>query len=175
MFQYLPAYARNFLAAGGLAVFGAVPSVHAEALPLPSGEVILTVDGNVSNTNGNDAASFDMDMLMAMPAVTFSTSTTWTEGEPTFTGVSLKHLMEAVGAEGSEITAIALNNYSVTIPAEGLTDEAPIIAYQINGESFSRRDKGPLWIVYPFDSDPAYQNELVYGRSIWQLSQLTIK
>ncbi|MEC8574513.1 MAG: oxidoreductase, partial [Pseudomonadota bacterium] len=38
----------------------------------------------------------------------------------------------------------------------------------------SLRDKGPLWIVYPFDSDPAYQTEAIYSRSIWQLEEITV-
>lgn len=173
MYQYPQAYIRQLLAAGAIAVMAIAPAAQAETLAPPTGEVVLTVDGKIAVTNADGTASFDMDMLMAMPSVTFSTTSTWTEGTPTFTGVSLKLLLEAVGAESGEITATALNNYSVTIPTDSLKDEAPIIAYQIDGQTFSRRDKGPLWIIYPFDSDPAYQNELIYGRSIWQLSRLT--
>lgn len=175
MFQYAPQFPRILSAAATGAVFAFVSAALAEALPVPAGEVILTVDGTVSNTNDGDTAAFDLDTLMAMPAVTFSTNTTWTEGAQSFTGVPLKAVLDAVGAEGTEVAATALNNYSVTIPFDGLSDQAPIIAYHIDGETFSRRDKGPLWIVYPYDSDPAYQNELIYGRSIWQLSRLTVK
>lgn len=175
MFQYAQPYRRALFAAVGCALMSGAAMGQASTLAQPAGEVILTVDGAVSNTNEGAAAVFDMDALMAMPSVSFTTSTTWTEGTPTFSGVPLKALLDAVGAQGSEIAAIALNNYSVTIPTDGLTDEAPIIAYEIDGATFSRRDKGPLWIVYPYDSDPAYQNELIYGRSIWQLSRLTVK
>ena len=51
----------------------------------------------------------------------------------------------------------------------------PIIAYYTNGEEMSRRDKGPLWVVYPYDSDIAYQTELVYSRSIWQLDRISVE
>lgn len=36
----------------------------------------------------------------------------------------------------------------------------------------SVRDKGPLWVIYPYDSDPALQSEVTYARSIWQLVRI---
>jgi hypothetical protein len=39
----------------------------------------------------------------------------------------------------------------------------------MNGAPLSRREKGPYWLVYPYDSDPIFQSETVYTRSIWQL------
>ena len=38
----------------------------------------------------------------------------------------------------------------------------------------SLRDKGPLWIVYPFDSNPSYSTEVTYARSIWQLDRIEV-
>lgn len=159
---------------------GKVAAVAATLALLPAllfagakGEIILTVDGAVAAQGA--AMDFDMDGLKALPAVSFDTSTTWTDGVSTFTGVPLKALLDATGATGDEIEAIALNNYSVAIPVDSLTDESPIVAYEIDGAGFSRRDKGPLWIVYPFDQSEEYRNELVYGRSIWQLRTLTVR
>jgi hypothetical protein len=37
------------------------------------------------------------------------------------------------------------------------------------------RDKGPLFIVYPFDSDPRLQTEQYYGRAVWQLKELNVR
>ena len=36
-------------------------------------------------------------------------------------------------------------------------------------------DKGPLFIVYPYDSDPALHSQKFYGRSVWQLSRLIVE
>lgn len=160
-------------ALSALLAFSAVLPASAE-LAAPSGEQILTVHGNISVTNSEGAAAFDLEMLQALPATEFATSTTWTEGVKTFRGVPLKALLESLGAKGATITATALNNYSVDIPMDALKDDAPIIAYTIDGETFSRRDKGPLWIVFPYDSSADYQTELVYGWSIWQLADLTV-
>jgi hypothetical protein len=143
-------------------------------LAQPTGEAVLTVNGAIAQTNSEGAALFDMEMLQALPAVEFTTTTQWTEGPQTFKGVPLKALLESLGATGTKITATALNNYSVEIPVDALKDDVPIVAYTINGETFSRRDKGPLWIVFPYDSGPDYQTELVFGWSIWQLATLSV-
>jgi hypothetical protein len=37
------------------------------------------------------------------------------------------------------------------------------------------RDKGPLFIVYPYDSDPQLATQTFYGRSAWQLAKLIVK
>jgi hypothetical protein len=43
-----------------------------------------------------------------------------------------------------------------------------------NGEYMPVRDKGPLFVVYPFDSDPALRNQRYYGRCAWQLAQVDV-
>lgn len=149
------------------------PTASFAEMAAPTGEVILTIDGSIANTNAEGSAQFDLDMLMAMPSSGFDTTTTWTDGMHRFEGVPLKALMDAVGGEGTKIIATALNDYAVEIPIEAIEENVPILAYHIDGETFSRRDKGPLWIVFPYDSSPDYQTELVYGWSIWQLSKLT--
>lgn len=175
MFPYQVARAVRGLCVVLFASLSGVGAASADLPAAPAGEVILFVDGAIANTNVGKEAQFDIDTLSQMPVVTFTTSTTWTEGTPTFTGVPLKALLKAVGATGPNVSAIALNNYAIDIPLDSLTDEAPIVAYQIDGKPFSRRDKGPLWIVYPYDSSADYRNELVYSRSIWQLQRLTVK
>jgi hypothetical protein len=37
------------------------------------------------------------------------------------------------------------------------------------------RDKGPLFIVYPYDSKPELKSQTYYGRSAWQLAKLIIE
>ena len=149
--------------------------LQAADLETPRGEVVLTVSGQVASTNVAETARFDMDMLHAMPRQSFTTTTIWTEGAQQFEGVPLKALLDAVGANGETLHMVALNDYAVDIPLEALADHAPIIAYRVNGKDISVRDKGPLWIVYPYDSDPRYRSELIYSRSIWQLDRIEVR
>ena len=32
----------------------------------------------------------------------------------------------------------------------------------------SVRDKGPIFVIYPFDEAPELYNETYFGRSVWQ-------
>ena len=147
----------------------------ASALDAARGPVVLTVSGEISVTNAGDTAEFDIEMLEQIGTVTFSTSTIWTEGLQTFTGVELATLLEALGADGATLRSSAINDYSVDIPASDAVEGGPIVAYLRNGEPMSIREKGPLWIIYPYDSSPDYQSELVYSRSIWQLDRIEVR
>ena len=144
-------------------------------MPSPKGEVVLTLRGAIDETNQPGAAAFDLAMLQALPPVTVTTTTIWTEGEQTFTGVSLKALLDRFDAAGKAVEATALNDYFTEIPAEDIVDDGPIVAYMQNGNLLSVRDKGPLWIVYPYDSDGRWRSEVIYARSIWQLTSITVK
>lgn len=149
-------------------------SAQAEDLAALTGEVVLTISGNIGQTGPDGSAQFDMEMLKAMPQRNFETSTIWTEGETSFVGVPLSVLLEKVGAEGATIRATAINDYAVEIPVDSISAQDPIVAYEMDGAAMSRRQKGPLWIVYPYDSDTKYQTEVIYSRSIWQLDRLEI-
>ena len=43
-----------------------------------------------------------------------------------------------------------------------------------NGEH-AGTDKGPLFIVYPFDSDPELKQQIYYNRSAWQVARLLVE
>lgn len=144
-------------------------------LPPPAGEVVLTVSGQISETNSGEVAALDIAALETMEPVTFETSTIWTDGVQTFRGVPLATLMERLGAEGEVIAASALNDYTVEIPLTDAVEGGPIVAFEQNGKQLSVRDKGPLWIVYPYDSRTDYQSEVIYARSIWQLARIEVK
>lgn len=126
-----------------------------------------TVDGSVR--------SFSIEDLQAMPVASFSTETIWTEGLQTFEGVPLAALLEELEVSEGIITVQAINDYSVDIPFDEIEQDVPVVAYHTNGAPMSRRDKGPLWLVYPYDSNPDYQAEVVFSRSIWQMDRLKVE
>ena len=152
-------------------VFVAGFSVAGE-LPVPSGDVLLTVSGNISVTNVDGSAVFDAELLESLGGEVIKTTTIWTEGVQEFRGVSLAVLVESVGATSGTLIATAINDYIVEIPVSDAIVGGPILAYENNGNSMSVRDKGPLWLVYPYDSNEDYQTEVIYSRSIWQLVKI---
>lgn len=147
----------------------------AETLPVPQGEVLLTVTGEIGVRNSVEGAQFDLAMLAAMDPVEFTTTTIWTEGEQSFRGVPLERLLREVRAGGAVIAATALNDYMVEIPVSDAVEGGPILAFEQNGHLLSVRDKGPLWIVYPYDARLDYQAEVIYARSIWQVKRLEFR
>lgn len=162
-----------FLTVVSVAFFGAMPALASE-LEAPSGPVLLTVTGDIARSNGEGAARFDMAMLQALPARSFATTTIWTEGKQEFVGVSLDVLLAYLGIREGNLRASAVNDYAVSIPVSVATPSGPMLAYLRNGEEMSRRDKGPLWIVFPYDDSEAFRSETVYSMSIWQLDRINV-
>lgn len=152
-----------------------VGAATAAPLESPRSEPILAISGSISNTNDGEVARFDRAMLEAIGTVKIRTMTPWYEDAVEFEGVPMKALMERVGAQGTEVTATALNDYRSTIPMQDFTDFNVILATKRDGEELPIRDKGPLFIVYPYDSDPKLANDKYYSRSVWQVKELDVQ
>ncbi len=115
-----------------------------------------------------------LEELDALEQVEFSTTTIWTDGNVDFSGVSVWTVLGHADAAGETLKMVALNDYSIEMPVKDLDEAAPIIATRMNGETMSVRDKGPFWVIYPFDLDPGYATETNHSRSVWQLSRLVL-
>lgn len=158
-----------------LAVAALTGALPAAALQPATGKVILTVSGQVSDRNTPDAAAFDLAMLEKLPQQTFSTKTPWDKQPITFSGPLLRDVLAAAKARGTTIHAVALNDYKTAIPLDDAQRYDMIVAHRMNGEPIPVRTKGPLFIVYPFDSKAELQSTRFYGRSAWQLKSLNIE
>jgi len=150
-----------------LALSGAVA---AQTRPEPQGPVILTVSGAVDLAD----ADFDLALLEALPQRETRTATPWYEGEQTFTGPLLSDLMAAVGATGTALRIVALNDYATTVPLDDAARFPVILATRHNGAPMSVRDKGPLFVIYPFDEFPELHNEVYFSRSAWQVRLIEV-
>jgi len=154
----------------GLSVAG-----PARALPAPTGRVVLTVKGRIGATNRGATAVFDMAMLEALPQASFTTMTPWDQAPVKFSGPLLRDVLAAVKVQGSVLRATALNDYKITIPVEDTRRFDVLLAHHMDNQPIPIRNRGPLLIVYPFDSKPALQDATYYERSIWQLDSLDIE
>lgn len=145
------------------------------ALDKPTGAVVLTVSGQLSQPNAGQQARFDMAMLEKLPQHSFTTQTPWHTGPVRFTGPLLRDVLAAAGANGRTVTAVALNDYKTDIPFNDVSSFDVIVARLLNDKPMPVRDKGPLFIVYPFDSKPELKSEVYFNRSAWQLHQLRVQ
>lgn len=140
-----------------------------DAFSPPTQEVVLTI-----RTNEVEIA-LDLPALRNLEVSEFTTTTIWTEGEQTFRGTRMTHLLDRLGVTAGTVTLTAVNDYQVTIPVADFSDDGAIVAYERNGKTMSLRDKGPLWLVYPYDADARFRSEIIYANSIWQLDRITIE
>lgn len=156
----LPLVAAALLfAAPLLAPLLAAPAVRAEG---------LNVEGNIVG-GPRTLTSAELDKL---PKAEFTTSTSWTEGQETFRGVTGQALMRSLGAAGTTVEAYASDGYAVEIPLADFETTPLLIADTMNGEALPE-GKGPLWIVYPYDA--GYDAQKYVDRSIWALDRLIVK
>jgi hypothetical protein len=164
-------------ALGALAILAALIAGPSTAGPLsmPADKPILTISGSIQSTNKDGAAQFDRAMLESLGMVGVETSTPWHNGRVKFEGVSLDKLMKHVGATGQRVVAVALNDYSTEIPIEDFAKYGAILALKRDGEYMPVKDKGPLFIIYPYDSKPELKSQTYYGRSAWQVAKLVVK
>ena len=168
---------QNFLRNIRILAFsvGAFWALSAVALDKPEGRVILTISGAVTQANVGANAEFDMKMLEKLPQRTFTTQTPWYATPVSFTGPLLRDVLAAAGAKGSKIVATALNDYKTDIPFDDAVKFDTIVARLMNDKPMPVREKGPLFIVYPFDTKPELRTEIYYNRSAWQLSGLKVQ
>jgi hypothetical protein len=164
---------RRALVAGMAA--GALGVPVARALEAPAGPVVLTVTGKVALPNDGKRAVFDMAMLERMPQDSFITRTPWYAQPRKFTGPLLRDVFAAAGAQGTTVRAVALNDYRVDFPFEDSQQYDVLLARLLDDKPMPVRDKGPLFIIYPFDSNPQLKNAVYYSRSAWQLKLLDVQ
>jgi hypothetical protein len=150
-------------------------AVPARALPLPRDPVVLSISGRIRRPNREGRALFDMGMLASLPQRSVSLKTPWYSGPRKFTGPLLRDVLATAGAHGEQIEAIAINDYKVTIPMEDCIKHDVLLALLLDERPMPLRDKGPLFIIYPFDSDARLRTSLYYSRCAWQLKALDIR
>ena len=133
-------------------------------------DAVLTVSGP-----GGASATFDMAALDGLPQTAVTTTTPWYDGARTFSGPLLRTVLQQAGVTGTTLKITALNDYSVEIPAEDLDLYGVVLASRIDGKPLSVRDKGPLFVISPFDSRTDLKQEKFYSRAAWQVAKITAR
>lgn len=168
-----PAITRRQILCGGAALLlGA--ALPARALMAPTGPVVLTLRGRLRKPNVGASAEFDMAMLEALPQHSFATRTPWYTQPRRFTGPWLREVLAAAGAEGNMLRLWALNDYRVDMPFDDARRHDVLLARLLDGRPMAVRDKGPLFVIYPFDDRPELRSAVYYSRSAWQLRTIDV-
>ncbi len=163
-----PLFFRRLLAGATLALAGCA----AFAQTLPAQRPVLEISGKVTTS----PVQLDMAALQRLPQRSFKTNTPWTREPHTYSGPLLRDVLALAGAQGAtNIKAVALNDYQISIPAEDAAKLDVIVAHQVDGKAIPVRERGPLFVIYPFDSAPELRTTRYYERAIWQLKSMRIE
>ncbi|MEH6442371.1 MAG: hypothetical protein V7784_00615 [Oceanospirillaceae bacterium] len=149
--------------------------LYASDSALEQGKVILTVLGNFEKNTTGFGVKFDRKMLMSFKQTTIATTTPWTSGINNFKGPTIEDVINSLGVKGTQLIATALNGYKVSIPMSDIKKYPVIIALRRNDLILSVRQKGPGWVIYPWDKYQELRTNVYYTRAIWQLKSLEIR
>lgn len=150
----------------GAALFAIALSMASAA---PAAEPILTFQGGAVTPMAMDMAALD-----AMPQTSFKTATPWQQGVVEFSGVSLKDYLAAVHATPKQIRLVALNDYAVEADVAALLAGDALLATRQDGAPMPVSDKGPVFLIFPFDSRSELQHQTYYSRAVWQLAEIDV-
>jgi len=143
-------------------------------IPEPTGPVILTVSGKIRS---GKPVRFDLATLESLGLIRFTTPTNWTAEPSEFEGVLLSALLDAVGVDPAATTLnfTALNDYEGPAPIVDCRKWPVMLALKRAGEYMSRRDRGPVWVIYPQHAYPELGQREYFSRWVWQLKAITVE
>lgn len=156
-----------------LLLLTSLPAQAGDLLPAPQGPVLLAVSGDIDRTTDGQVALFDRQMLESMGLITMAAISPLDDEPVQFQGVLLRRLLAVVGAHGTAVEAIALNDYVAEIPVAEAEHHDVVIALTRQGHDIPVREMGPLMILYP--REPGLDTEAVAARSVRQLSQIVVR
>lgn len=126
--------------------------------------------------SGNQKQTLEREELEAFPQTTIITKTPYFDGDITYSGPTLKHVIENFGLSGeTQITFRALNDYQVSGNLEEVLELDAIITTRINANPLSIRERGPFWIILPLSDRPELDSENHHRFMVWQLQQIYLE
>ncbi len=149
-----------WLTVAGLFEVAGAPAVLASEAPT------LAVSGP-----GIGERRIGLDELKRLGGTELRTSTPFTEGVKVFAGITGSQFVKATGVTGRDVHAEAVNGYKVVIPWAVFATDTLLIAYERDGKPMAVRDKGPFWIVFPFDAGPEFRTDTYKSYAIWSITR----
>lgn len=176
-----PLWTRRTLLTAVAGMLAAIPCAtvpaRAESRPPPNGPVILTVAGDIAQTNRGPsdpkldgflnyheiefvkAFVFDLAMLEEFPLTEIRCQPPQYSSSATFQGPRLDDILKALGAEGASIRTRALDGFAVDLTAAQIEAKDWILATRADRRSFGIGDKGPLWLMHTPSAEKVPEDE----------------
>ena len=148
-----------------------------DPIPAPTGEVVLTVDGKISQKNAGDKLELDMATLESMGLVKFDVTDPFDKTKKVFSGVLISQFLKVVGAapEATSLHLVATDDYAVDYVMADNQKWPVLIATQLEGSPIPLDKGGPIILVFPFDDFAELDHSVYDSLWIWALTTITVK
>jgi hypothetical protein len=146
------------------------------AVPAPTGDVVLTIDGKISQTNSGNTLQFDMPTLESIGVVKYPVDDPFAKKKITYSGVLLSQVLKVAGADSSAttLTLKALDDYTTDMKISDANKWPVLVATQADGAYMPIDKNGPLISVWPFDDFPEIDHVTYDALWVWSLSNITV-
>jgi hypothetical protein len=148
-----------------------------ESIPAPTGEVVLTIDGKINQTNVKNTLQLDMATLEKIGVVQYDVNDPFVKEKITYSGVLLSEILKAAGADASAttLTLRALDDYSTDMNIADADKWPILVATRANDEYMAIDKNGPLISVFPFDDFPEIDHLTYDALWVWSMHEITVK
>jgi hypothetical protein len=146
-------------------------------IPAPTGPVVLTMEGKISQTNSGDKLLFDMATLESIGLVKYDVDDPFLKKNIVYTGPLLSQLLKVAGAasDATTLTLWALDDYSTDMKIADGNKWPVLIATQADGAYIALDKNGPLISVFPFNDFPELDHLTYDNQWLWALARITVK
>jgi hypothetical protein len=147
-----------------------------DAIPVPSGDVILTVTGNIGTSNVDDTIQMDIATVESVGQVEYTVDDPFENRAVTYRGVLMSDLLNLwqVGDDATTLHVVALNDYAVDVPLADLHTYPVIFALQADGEYMPIATRGPAMLVYPYN-DFEFEVAIYNDYWAWQIKSIEVR
>lgn len=127
----------------------------------------------LSRGPGGETRDLTLDDLMALPQTTVVTENEFSDGPVAYRGPLARDVLDQLDLmQFAVVRFVAANDYYVEIPTEDLRRYDVILAIEADGAPLARREKGPLWLMYPISDNHELRDPLYIHRLIWQVVRI---
>jgi hypothetical protein len=117
---------------------------------------------------GDRVINLSYQDILEFTPVEHTMKNVWVNKTVTYTGVKLSTIIQKYNITSEWLKMTAINDYSIKVPIID-AEKGAFIAYLADGKPMKIRDKGPLWVLYPFGENEELEIDTYHNRSIWQL------
>lgn len=145
----------------------------AVAVVAPTGAA--TSEPSLELVGPGHARTLDLSLnnLAALPQFEIRTDNEFSDGVVVYRGPLVRDVLAALSLDRLQaVRFVAANDYYVDIPTSDFFDYDVILAMEADGKPLSRRDKGPLWLMYPISDHAALRQPVYLSRLIWQVVRI---